>query len=187
MAMITQGTLSGSNAFFFLSLSALPNAPFSTEELAVKLSVAFGAVNFALGLVTFTLAPKYSRTTLLLLGLPIQAVLMFVLAMLFLMEEKNPARTPAIAAVRINPAQEFELEMLTLTPGHSAVRGSLQLHNGAGPLFPSFRECGSFGEGAQHGVERHVQYVSAGSDGARLSIPDEAFGLCRKHGNLCTC
>jgi hypothetical protein len=96
MAMEAQA-LCGINAFAFFSSSLLSAGIPSSVSLA--LGTAFGAVNFSFGLLTPLLSDRLGRTTLLLLGLPVMAVLMFILASLF--ELKNSARTPVIVLVSL--------------------------------------------------------------------------------------
>lgn len=94
MAMMAQ-SLCGINVFAFFS-SLFLNADISSSA-SLALGISFGSVNFAFGLITPVLSDRLGRTTLLLLGLPVMAVLAFILASVF--ELQNSARTPTILIV----------------------------------------------------------------------------------------
>ncbi|KMU79504.1 hypothetical protein CISG_01922 [Coccidioides immitis RMSCC 3703] len=89
--MLTQ-SLCGINALAFFS-SSLLDAGIS-PEYSLILALCFGAVCFSFGLLTPLLSDRLGRTNLVLLGLPVMAVFMFILASLF--ELDNSARTPTI-------------------------------------------------------------------------------------------
>lgn len=94
VVMLTQA-LCGINAFAFFS-SSLLEAGLNPHE-SLKLALCFGGVSFGFGLLTPFLSDRLGRTTLALLGLPIMAIFMFILASLFALG--NSAKTPSIIAV----------------------------------------------------------------------------------------
>lgn len=94
VVMLTQA-LCGINAFAFFS-SSLLEAGLDPHE-SLKLALCFGGVSFGFGLLTPFLSDRLGRTTLVLLGLPIMAIFMFILASLFSLG--NSAKTPSIMVV----------------------------------------------------------------------------------------
>jgi hypothetical protein len=91
LVMLSQA-LCGINAFAFFSSFALKGG--IEADMSVIFSAAFGATNVVFGLITPFISDIYGRTTLLLTGLPVMTVLMFIIAAMF--ELGNRERTPLV-------------------------------------------------------------------------------------------
>jgi hypothetical protein len=92
--IMSSQALCGINAFAFFPTSLVPGG--LPVDMAMKLALSFGVVNFVFGLLTPLLSDKLGRTNLVLMGLPLMAILMFLLASFFAIHEDNSARVGAI-------------------------------------------------------------------------------------------